>query len=75
MFQDQRREKILQLLQENGSCRVQELKELFQVSEPTIRGDLQSLEKSGLITRQHGGAFAAESWAGRGEISHRTQGG
>lgn len=57
MFQDQRREKILQLLQENGSCRVQELKELFQVSEPTIRGDLLSLEKSGLITRQHGGAF------------------
>ncbi|MDD3904019.1 MAG: DeoR/GlpR family DNA-binding transcription regulator [Sphaerochaeta sp.] len=57
MFQDQRREKILQLLQENGSCRVQELKELFQVSEPTIRGDLESLEKSGLITRQHGGAF------------------
>lgn len=57
MFQDQRREKILQLLQENGSCRVQELKELFKVSEPTIRGDLESLEKSGLITRQHGGAF------------------
>ncbi len=57
MFQDQRREKILQLLQENGSCRVQELKELFKVSEPTIRGgDLESLEKrGGLITRQHGG--------------------
>lgn len=57
MFQDQRREKILQLLQENGSCRVQELKKLFNVSEPTIRGDLESLEKSGYITRQHGGAF------------------
>ncbi len=57
MFQDQRREKILQLLQENGSCRVQELKELFKVSEPTIRADLVSLEKTGLITRQHGGAF------------------
>lgn len=57
MFQDQRREKILQLLQENGSCRVQELKELFKVSEPTIRADLESLEKTGLITRQHGGAF------------------
>ena len=57
MFQDQRREKILQLLQENGSCRVQELKKLFKVSEPTIRSDLESLEKSGFITRQHGGAF------------------
>ncbi|HZJ88329.1 MAG TPA: DeoR/GlpR family DNA-binding transcription regulator [Sphaerochaeta sp.] len=57
MFQDQRREKILQLLQENGSCRVQELKKLFKVSEPTIRSDLESLEKTGLITRQHGGAY------------------
>ena len=57
MFQDQRREKILQLLQENGSCRVHELKKLFNVSEPTIRSDLESLEKSGFITRQHGGAF------------------
>lgn len=57
MFQEQRREKILQLLQENGSCRVQELGKLFNVSEPTIRSDLESLEKSGFITRQHGGAF------------------
>ena len=57
MFQEQRREKILQLLQENGSCRVKELKELFNVSEPTIRQDLEALEKSNHITRQHGGAY------------------
>lgn len=57
MFQEQRREKILQLLQENGSCRVKELKELFRVSEPTIRQDLEALEKSNHITRQHGGAY------------------
>ncbi|MDR2304345.1 MAG: DeoR family transcriptional regulator [Treponema sp.] len=36
-LQEQRREKILDLLRENGSCRVQELAVLFQVSEPTIR--------------------------------------
>lgn len=57
MFQDQRREKILELLRENGSCRVQELSELFKVSEPTIRQDLEALEKSNAITRQHGGAY------------------
>ena len=57
MFQDQRREKIMELLRENGSCRVQELSELFNVSEPTIRGDLEALEKSHAITRQHGGAY------------------
>ena len=57
MFQDQRREKIMELLRENGSCRVQELSELFRVSEPTIRGDLEALEKTHSVTRQHGGAY------------------
>ena len=57
MFQDQRREKILQLIQENGSCRVTELTKIFNVSEPTIRQDLIALEDSGSIVRQHGGAF------------------
>jgi DeoR/GlpR family transcriptional regulator of sugar metabolism len=57
MFPEQRREKIIELLRENGSCRVQELKKLFQVSEPTIRQDLEVMEQTGLIVRQHGGAF------------------
>lgn len=57
MFQDLRREKILELLRENGSCRVQDLSKLFDVTEPTIRQDLEALEKTGAITRQHGGAF------------------
>jgi DeoR/GlpR family transcriptional regulator of sugar metabolism len=57
MFPEQRREKIIELLRENGSCRVQELKNIFRVSEPTIRQDLEIMEQSGLIVRQHGGAF------------------
>ncbi|GHU86827.1 DeoR family transcriptional regulator [Spirochaetia bacterium] len=57
MFPEQRREKIIELLRENGSCRVQELKKVFQVTEPTIRQDLEVLEQAGLIVRQHGGAF------------------
>ncbi|MDR0551124.1 MAG: DeoR/GlpR family DNA-binding transcription regulator [Spirochaetaceae bacterium] len=56
MFPEQRRQAVLELLRENGSCRVQELKQLFHVSEPTIRQDLESLEQAGLIIRQHGGA-------------------
>jgi len=47
----------MELLRENGSCRVQELSELFKVSEPTIRGDLEALEKIFPVTRQHGGAY------------------
>ena len=57
MFQEQRREKIFELLRENGSCRVQELSDLFKVTEPTIRQDLEALEKTHPVTRQHGGAF------------------
>jgi len=60
MFPEQRREKIIELLRENGSCRVQELKSIFQVSEPTIRQDLEIMEQSGLIVRQHGGAFLSD---------------
>ena len=47
----------MELMRENGSCRVQELSDLFKVSEPTIRGDLEALEKNNAITRQHGGAY------------------
>lgn len=57
MFPDQRRQKILELLTENGSARVRTLSETFQVTEPTIRQDLEKLEAEGLIIREHGGAY------------------
>ena len=71
MFPEQRREKIIELLRENGSCRVQELKNVFQVSEPTIRQDLEIMEQSGLIVRQHGGAFLSDysSFASRIQLA------
>jgi DeoR/GlpR family transcriptional regulator of sugar metabolism len=74
MFPEQRREKIIELLRENGSCRVQELKEIFKVSEPTIRQDLEIMEQSGLIVRQHGGAFISNysSFASKIELERRA---
>lgn len=73
MFQDLRREKILELLRENGSSRVQDLSKLFSVTEPTIRQDLEALEKTGAITRQHGGAFINNysSFAAQMSLEHR----
>jgi len=53
----QRRQKILDLIQEEGAARVSELSKSFQVSEPTIRQDLEKLETEGLVLRQRGGAF------------------
>ena len=47
----------MELLRENGSCRVSELSSLFNVSEPTVRQDLEILENKNQLTRQHGGAF------------------
>jgi DeoR/GlpR family transcriptional regulator of sugar metabolism len=73
MFQDQRREKILALLRENGSCRVQELAALFNVSEPTIRQDLETLEQGHPVTRQHGGAYINDyaSFTDKLQLEHR----
>jgi DeoR/GlpR family transcriptional regulator of sugar metabolism len=57
MFAQQRRAKILELLQEEGSARVSNLSRIFEVSEPTIRQDLERLEADGYIVREHGGAY------------------
>lgn len=54
---NKRREKIIEFLQEDGSAKVADLAKLFKVTEVTVRQDLEKLEKQGLITREHGGAF------------------
>ena len=57
MLAEQRREKIVELIRENGNVRVSYLSNLFQVSEPTIRQDLIKIEAGGEIARDHGGAY------------------
>ena len=57
MLANQRREKIIELLREDGSAKVIKLAKIFKVSEVTIRQDLEKLEKEGIIIREHGGAF------------------
>jgi len=57
MLANHRRDKILELLQEDGSAKVFDLAKLFKVTEVTIRQDLEKLDKEGLIVREHGGAF------------------
>lgn len=57
MLPNQRREKILDLLKEDGSAKVVDLSRLFKVTEVTIRQDLEKLESEGLIIKEHGGAF------------------
>jgi DeoR/GlpR family transcriptional regulator of sugar metabolism len=57
LLSEPRRRRILEWVQEEGSARVRDLALAFQVSEATIRQDLERLEKDGQITREHGGAF------------------
>lgn len=57
LMANQRREKILDLLREDGSAKVTNLAKLFKVTEVTIRQDLEKLENDGLVVREHGGAF------------------
>lgn len=47
----------MELIQEEGSAKVAVLKDLFSVTEPTIRQDLGKLEEEGYVVRQHGGAY------------------
>jgi DeoR/GlpR family transcriptional regulator of sugar metabolism len=57
MMGNKRREKILELIREDGSAKVIKLAKIFKVSEVTIRQDLEKLELEGFILREHGGAF------------------
>lgn len=51
-----RRMQIAELVRQQGTVRVQDLAERFDVSEVTIRNDLAQLEKEGLVIRDRGGA-------------------
>lgn len=57
MIATQRKEKILELIREDGAAKVADLARIFKVTEVTIRQDLEKLEKEGLIHREHGGAY------------------
>jgi DeoR/GlpR family transcriptional regulator of sugar metabolism len=59
---DERRETIVDFLKKEAKISVEELAERLKVSQVTIRKDLDTLEKRGLIERSHGNAsFSQQS--------------
>jgi len=56
MLAEQRRRKILDLIEQKGQITIRELVEQFAVSAVTARGDLDGLCSQGLAVRSHGGA-------------------
>jgi DeoR/GlpR family transcriptional regulator of sugar metabolism len=57
MIANQRREKIPELLKEDGSAKIIKWAKIFKVTEVTIRQYLEKLESEEFILREQGGAF------------------
>jgi DeoR family transcriptional regulator, aga operon transcriptional repressor len=53
---EQRRRKMLDLLEEEGQITVRDLVERFSISAVTVRSDLDALGATGAVVRSHGGA-------------------
>ena len=60
-----RRRRMLELIREHGFARVTELGDAFGVSDVTVRGDLDALDRLQAIRRVHGGAVLRDAAAGR----------
>lgn len=60
MLVAERHQKIVELVNERKSIRVAELSKIFQITEETIRRDLEKLESQGKLMRSHGGAVSIE---------------
>ncbi len=60
MFAEERKREILRLLGIHKKVKTLELSQLFNVSEPTIRRDINEMEELGLLVRTHGGAIGID---------------
>jgi DeoR/GlpR family transcriptional regulator of sugar metabolism len=58
LFPDERRRRILEIVEARGRVRVRELAQMVGVTEPTIRKDIGDLDRQRLLRRTHGGALA-----------------
>ena len=61
MLAIERRNAILSVLREDKHVVVSELAKAFEVSEETVRRDLDKLEKEGLVVKTYGGAVMSEN--------------
>ena len=73
MLSLERQDEILEILNKNKSCTVEELAAELFVSGATIRRDLRTMEEQGLIKRSHGGAMLFKSRADESALAIREQ--
>lgn len=63
MYAEERQQAMAQLISQQGRVSVASLAEKFTVTTETVRRDLTSLERIGLVRRVHGGAVPANTLA------------
>ena len=73
MFATQRHDQIQMLLRENGAVTIAGLMEAFNVSMETVRRDLATMEKAGLLVRVHGGALSPDATQSYHPLRERMQ--
>ena len=61
MYAEERQQAIADLLTQRGRLSVTELAQRFTVTTETVRRDLSTLERAGIVRRVHGGAIPAAS--------------
>ena len=71
MFTEERLDRILQILQDQGMVKVKDLSTLFQVTEDCIRKDLKNLENAGKLKRTYGGALLSQDYPLKRDVIDR----
>lgn len=69
MFALERQKRILEILESEGSVSVNKLSATFDVTEETVRRDLEKLEKQECLKRTHGGAVSVTDSSSTHEAS------
>ncbi len=69
----QRRERIREHLQAYRVARIADLVEMLEVSEATVRRDLEWLEQHGFLERTHGGAILSQRMPLEPEYAYRAR--
>jgi len=72
MYAEERRIKIIAVLSKDKTVDVNKLAHTFGVSGATIRSDLHNLERTGILTRTHGGAIEATKTGFESDMGNRA---
>lgn len=73
LFAHERRKRILDILNHQKRITVKELSEYTNVSEATLRADLNAMEQEGLLIRTYGGAMVNEKTESGNSFSEREK--